>query len=234
MHLFKTYFIELFKTLTDTFGKWSFLAFVLTTILSFVPVQGDILTLSKKISPYLAVFLLFIIVLRGGYKAWKESYSASIDLEPKIYIMPKNLFQLSNENSLHPDSQGMISFEFNISNETESDITLTNVSLENLSNFFDFFQNKKLIRILDCQGNYRTIYFPIKVEKGGSEQIFVEFAYDPIEIEKQKSHDAEEPAHIMQFAKKLHKVSDFEVILKFEYISRGNKLSLNIKKSLFY
>lgn len=222
----KVYLSLLFGTLSDTFSRIALIVFVVSAIVSAL---ANIIDLDNSkydsIVNFVSIFpvpILISILFYSGYKVWREELS-KVDHVLNVAVIPKPIFRLSNCNSIYPDSKGILSFEINLSSESGSDVTLSDIYLENIDPLLIFFSNNYSSRLFDCQNSSNKFKLPKLIKSGSSEYFSIEFFFQPLELEIDKPINNVEPKHIMDYAPLLNDAKDFDIKLIVEYLHLGQK-----------
>ncbi len=222
------YGIRLLKHSSDIFSVLTFVIFTFSVFSNWVNIDNENIEKLRPVFSHFSILLLFILLFRSGYKVWNEE--ASKHIKPVFTLIPRaNCLTLQNPGTNHPDSQGNIFFELNVSNTSGSDFTVKDIDLTELDPLERFFSEKCRSRFVDLQNNHQEFRLPKKITNGASEQFFIELSYLPVSLSKEDTKYPTVPSHIIEFAPKLRDIEDFYGRVEIIYLLKGEIIKKTMK-----
>ncbi|MCP4985435.1 MAG: hypothetical protein GY928_04980 [Colwellia sp.] len=215
--------------MNSVFGLISLLTFLLTVGISLIGSDTEKYTGVIAIAQYL---ILLTVIIYPAFTVWCNEYLKSEHVLKATLVNSRPTFELLNKSSLHPDSKGLVRLEINLSCESDSDISLKSIELHDVSDLELMFKLKATTRLLDQQDNHKPFQLPRLVKSKSTNQIFVEFSFEPNDLEKNKVVGSEEPSHIMEFVPILNQLKDIESKVSIVYMHQGSEYVEQISVSL--
>jgi hypothetical protein len=206
--------------MNSLFGLISLGVFLLTVVINLIGADTERYAYVIAIAQYL---ILLTVIIYPAFTVWRNEYLKSEHVLKATLVNSRPTFELYNKSSLHPDSNGLVGLEINLSCESDSDISLKSIDLHDVSELDLMFKSKATTRLLDQQDSNKSFQLPRLVKSKSTDQIFVEFSFEPNYLEKNKVCGSEEPNHIMKFVPILNQLKDIESKVSIVYMHQGSE-----------